>query len=232
MQKMKRIGRLFLLVAMLGSVAVAADSNYVKPTDIDWEKLIGPPPKAGSDEQNQEIAKLLEWQAKRTTTDVDRCKAEETADPFIFSGVLGDKFTAKDLPKTASLLKKIQEDVKGITTPAKAKFERKRPPAQDERIKPCVKMEENGSYPSAHATRGVVWSRVLAEMFPDKKDALLKRGLLMGEDRVIAGIHFPSDVAAGQKLGDAIADKLLADPAFQAAMKEAKAECENAGVGK
>lgn len=232
MRKSLLFGRLILLALVVASLAAKADSVYLKPADVDWEKLLSGPPAADSDEQKQEIAKLLEWQEKRTPTDVDRCKSEEAADPFIFSGILGEKFKAETLPLTTIMLKGVQTDIKAITTLAKAKWERKRPPYADARIKPCVKIEENGSYPSAHAVRGVVWSRILAEMFPDKKDELLKRGLLMGEDRVIAGIHFPSDVAAGQKLGDAIADKLLANAEFQTALKEAKAECEKAGVGK
>jgi acid phosphatase (class A) len=174
----------------------------------------------------------LEWQAKRTATDIARCKSEEKPDPFIFSDVLGDKFVEKDLPITAKLLKSVQGDVKNITALAKAKWERKRPPYVDARIHPCVAIEENGSYPSAHAVRGVVWSRILAQMFPDKKAQLLKRGLLMGEDRVISGIHFPSDVAAGQKLGDAIADKLLDDSAFMKLLEAGKDECDKAGIDK
>jgi membrane-associated phospholipid phosphatase len=144
--------------------------------------------------------------------------------------VLGDKFTEPPLPITAKLLKDVESDIKAFTKLAKAKWDRQRPPAVDPRIQPCVALETNASYPSAHAVRGVVWSRILAEMFPDKKDALLERGLLIGKDRYIAGIHFPSDVEAGQKLGDAIADKLLANPAFVTAMKEAKEECEKAGI--
>ena len=211
-------------------LAAAPKPAFIKPADVDWEKLLDGPPKAGSQEEKTEIAKLLEWQEKRTQTEVDRCKSEEVANPFIFADVLGDKFTEKTLPLTATLLKQVQGDIKNITDLAKKKWARKRPPYADDRIKPCVKIEENGSYPSAHATRGVVWSRILAELFPSKKDQLLKRGLQMGEDRVIAGIHFPSDVAAGQKLANAIADKLLADPEFKEALKQAKAECEKSAI--
>lgn len=224
--------QIFSVLLIGACLAAKGDSVYIKPADVDWEKILSGPPAVGSDEEKQEIAKILEWQEKRTPTDVTRCKSEEEADPFIFSGALGDKFKAETLPLTATMLKGVQGDIKAITTLAKAKWERKRPPYVDDRIKPCVKIEENGSYPSAHAVRGVVWSRILAEIFPAKKDELLKRGLLMGEDRVIAGIHFPSDVAAGQKLGDAIADKLIANADFQAALKEAKTECEKAGIGK
>jgi hypothetical protein len=86
-------------------------------------------------------------------------------------------------------------------------------------------MEESGSYPSAHAVRGIVWASILSEIFPDKKKDLMARGQLLGEDRVIAGIHFPSDVQAGQKLGEAIFQKLMTTPDFKDALEQAKKEC-------
>ena len=218
-------------VLVLASMA-AVPTAFIKPTDVPWETLLSGPPASGSDEEKAEIATILQWQDKRTASDIARCKAEERANPFIFSDVLGDKFADKSLPVTAEMLKQVQTDCKSFTDLAKAKWARKRPPFADDRIHPCVTIEENGSYPSAHAVRGVVWTRILAEIFPDKKAQLLARGLLMGEDRVISGIHFPSDVAAGQKLGNAIADKLLADPGFLKTLDAAKDECSMAGVGK
>jgi membrane-associated phospholipid phosphatase len=41
---------------------------------------------------------------------------------------------------------------------------------------------------------------------------------------VIAGVHYPRDVAAGQRLGEALARRLLADPGFRAALEAARAE--------
>ena len=60
----------------------------------------------------------------------------------------------------------------------------------------------------------------------------MTRGKLMGDDRVIAGMHFPSDVAAGQKLGGAIAKKLMENPVFQKSLQDAKDECTKAGIAK
>jgi hypothetical protein len=208
-----------------------ADSNFVKPDDVAWDTILTGPPATGSDVEKEEIAKLLEWQHKRTPSDVDRCNAEVKADPFIFSDVLGDKFAEISLPVTARLLNDAASDVKVFTKLAKGKWDRKRPPAVDDRIKPCVPLEENASYPSAHAARGIVWAAILGEIFPDKKDRLLERGKQMGQDRVIAGIHFPSDVEAGQTLGQAIADKMLKNPAFQTELAQAKEECAKARVG-
>ncbi len=228
----KRFGFSKCLMLVCALTCLAAGRPFITPNDVAWESVLTGPPADGSPEQQAEIATILQWQEKRTASDVLRCRAEEKANPFIFSDVLGDKFAEKSVPITAALLKQVQSDVKVFTTLAKDKWNRKRPPFEDERIHPCVAIEENGSYPSAHAVRGVVWSRILGEIFPDKKPQLLGRGLLMGEDRVIGGIHFPSDVVAGQKLGDAIADKLLQDDAFLKSLEAAKAECAAAGIGK
>lgn len=224
--------RIVAILLLLSAGLAQAASNYIKPSDISWETILTGPPAVDSDQQKQEIATLLEWQNKRTATDIKRCQSEVNPDPFIFSDVLGDKFVEKNLPITTTVLKDTTADIKQITKLVKAKWDRKRPPVVDPRIKPCVDMENSASYPSAHATRGIVWARILGEIFPDQKDKLLERGKQIGDDRFVAGIHFPSDVAAGQKLGDAIFDQLMKNPAFTTALADAKKECDGAGIGK
>ena len=56
----------------------------------------------------------------------------------------------------------------------------------------------------------------------------MARGKLIGQDRVIGGMHYPSDVAAGQKLGAAIAKSLLANEQFKTEFEKAKQECHSA----
>ena len=86
---------------------------------------------------------------------------------------------------------------------------------QDQRIKPAADLEKSMSYPSGHATRGIIFALVLAELVPAQKDAILARGKQIGDDRVLAGVHFPSDVVAGQTLAKAILAQLMASEAFQ-----------------
>jgi acid phosphatase (class A) len=52
----------------------------------------------------------------------------------------------------------------------------------------------------------------------------LKRGQEIGWDRVIAGVHFPSDVYAGRVLGQTLAQAMLKSPDFQRRLTQAKAE--------
>jgi acid phosphatase (class A) len=65
---------------------------------------------------------------------------------------------------------------------------------------------------------------LLAELFPDRKEAILATGRDIGWDRVLLGKHFPTDIYAGRVLGQAIVRELLANPAFQHDLAEAKAE--------
>ena len=75
------------------------------------------------------------------------------------------------------------------------------------------------AYPSGHAIRAIVYARVLAEIFPDHKDALMELAQQIGYGRVIGGVHFPMDVLAGQKLGQAYADVIVEQPAFEQAVE-------------
>jgi len=52
----------------------------------------------------------------------------------------------------------------------------------------------------------------------------MARGQQIGDDRVLGGVHFPSDIEAGHTLAHALFDKLAASQDFQADLTKAKAE--------
>jgi acid phosphatase (class A) len=210
---------------MSAAMPAAIKPLYVKPDDADWAAMLPGPPADDSPEHRAEVATLLHWQEKRTSEDVARCKAEEEVTAFVFADVLGDWFNAYSLPVTANLMHQVYVDTRGVTNAAKKKWNRVRPPLAIPEIKPCVVLEKSASYPSGHAARGIVWATILSEMFPDHREALMARGRLIGDDRFIAGMHYPSDVAAGQKLGEEIARRLLDNSDFKQELQRAKDEC-------
>ena len=55
-------------------------------------------------------------------------------------------------------------------------------------------LKESGSYPSGHTFRGMLWGMLLAEMLPERADALLERCIQFGESRVLCGFHFASRI--------------------------------------
>lgn len=194
---------------------------------------MGDPPADDSPEHAAEVARMLGLQATRTPEDVRRCQEEEDVTAFAFSTVLGDWFNERDLPRTAAVMRDTFADAKAVSDGAKKVWNRVRPPKANPDIHPCVRPELTPSYPSGHAVRGVVWAALLAEVFPDKRDALMARGRQIGDDRFMAGMHYPTDVVAGQKLGAEVAAKLLANEQFRAKLERAKEEClAGAGAGR
>ena len=69
-----------------------------------------------------------------------------------------------------------------------------------------------------------VLAAVLGELFPDKKSALMARADAVAQSRVVAGVHYPSDIEQGKVLGQAIMTAFLANPAFQRDLAAAKSE--------
>lgn len=221
----RAVALLPLLFVALIAAGAGADKPFVTANDFPFQQLLGDPPADDSDVHRAEVDAMLALQAARTPADEARCTREVKVDPFIFKEVIGEAFQEKDLPVTAKFLAEVTGESTAISTVAKNRWGRVRPPLANPSIKPCVPLEKSASYPSGHATRGVVWATILSEIFPDKREAIMARGKLIGQDRVIAGMHYPSDVAAGQKLGAAIAKKMLADAEFQSELAKVKDEC-------
>jgi acid phosphatase (class A) len=70
----------------------------------------------------------------------------------------------------------------------------------------------------------MVFGLLLAELFPDRKDAILEEGRNIGWHRVEIGRHYPTDIYAGRTLAQAIVRELKANPAFQTDLAKVKDE--------
>jgi acid phosphatase (class A) len=103
----------------------------------------------------------------------------------------------------------------------------------DPRVQTCAPHDAGPgltSYPSGHSMLGYELGVVLASLMPEKAQAILARASLYGENRILCGFHFRSDVAAGQQFGSVLAVEMLHHPVFQGWFKEAKAELKTAGL--
>ncbi len=214
-----------LMMTLVLALSSAARATFVSAKDFDFKAMFAPPPAEDSQQEKDEIDQLLKFQADRTDAQVARIKSENKMTGFIFSQTLGSWFNPDDLPATAAFLNAVLGDAKEVAGSAKEVFHRRRPFLIDSRIKPVTEKEKTFSYPSSHSTRGMLLALILSQMFPDQKDALITQGKTIGNDRAIAGQHFPSDVAAGRILAQAIFDKMMQNPDFQAQLEKAKAEC-------
>ncbi|HEY1684220.1 MAG TPA: phosphatase PAP2 family protein [Tepidisphaeraceae bacterium] len=214
----------FVLFLAFTTIALGK-SHYVQFADANWAAIIGPPPASHSAQQREEIARILELQSMRTPVQIKRCKEEASVNEFYFARVLGPHFNQHEFPVTGELLHEAYSDAQAISEKLKHQWNRQRPYVADTRINPCVALEKSSSYPSGHAERGIIWATILSQIYPDKRELLMAAGQQLGQNRILAGVHYPSDVAAGQKLGAAIAAKLLANHDFQQHLEKAREEC-------
>jgi acid phosphatase (class A) len=73
-----------------------------------------------------------------------------------------------------------------------------------------------------------MWARtvglLLSNMLPEFREKIMARSDEYAYNRVVAGVHYPSDIESGKLAATALTAFLLAAPAFQADFAEAKKE--------
>jgi len=174
-----------------------------------------PPPAPDSDAQKEDLAAVLAWQNKRT--EADCAKAELTA-RFTYDFFWGDKSPfLTPLPEAVTkFFDRLAMDLDSATTGMKERYQRPRPfKAYPDQARPCIKKSSGFSYPSGHAAFSRVFADVLGDIVPERREEFIKKADEVAQDRVIGGVHFPSDIAAGKVFGDQFHSELLKSDAYK-----------------
>jgi acid phosphatase (class A) len=217
------------MTAAQGPMAMGpAQTTYVAPTQIDVMKLLPPPPALQSEEQKRDLDELLTIQKVRTPAQEQRALADATSGTFGFADVLGPKFTAPAMPKLAVLMEKVRGDGAAVENIGKDSWKRARPFETSKDIRALGDLPKGSSYPSGSSTVGYLTAIVLANMLPEKAAALFARGRESGYNRLVLGVHYPTDVEAGRLLATAVATVLFQSPAFVKDFEDAKTEVRKA----
>lgn len=236
---MKSLRYLFVPVlavcSTLGVMAqTAADSVYVFRDDqADAGYFLPAPPEVGSMEY---VDDLLQWQwgkTQRPTPRGTQASIESMWKPeamrIVMAQALGlDTISDELTPALSRLLVKSYNTGNLSTWAAKRKYMR---------IRPFMQMGEdtwalfdddflrtNGSYPSGHTSFGWATALAFAEMWPELQDTILRRGFEFGENRIITGAHYQSDVNAGYLCAAASIAHAHALPYLAADIVAARAE--------
>jgi acid phosphatase (class A) len=194
--------------------------------------LLPPPPAPGSAAQARDDAAATaaladrggaRWRQATQDADLNFPEAAET-----FSCAVGVRIGAADTPRLYALLRRTLLDDGSATHAAKTKYQRARPFTVNA-APICTPGDEgylrtNGSYPSGHSAAGWGWALILAEIAPERADAIFARGLAFGESRVACNVHWLSDVEAGRLIASATVASLHSQPEFRADVEAARAE--------
>lgn len=236
-----RISPFFLatlsLIAATSPVA-AKVTGYLEQTQVpDSIALVPAPPAAGTVSAALDVQVSREALALRGTErfaqaslDADDSFPKGPLPPGgnQFSCALGMDVDSSRTPAIFSLLQRSRRDASATAGPAKNQHLRQRPyvvnaaptctPEEED------KKRETGSYPSAHGIAGWAWALILAEVAPERADAIFARGRNYAESRLVCNMHWHSDIVQARFLGAALVARLHDNPEFQADLLAAERE--------
>jgi acid phosphatase (class A) len=206
-----------LITSTVFAKHVEVDIKVLTPKKI--QSIIGSYPAKGSDAEAEDFRVILSYQATRTVEDCQL--AEKDSDISLASlfggenGVLSDR----EVKKMKLFLIKAYVNVGANSYIAKHKYKRPRPYLANTAVKPCIGLEKSFAYPSGHTLMAHLFARVLSKVYPEREDRFMARASQYALNRVIGGVHHPSDVQASIVLGDYLADKTIESDKFLQALR-------------
>lgn len=128
----------------------------------------------------------------------------------VFKNYLKNNNLEFDWKKIKPALKEVEK----VTHKIKKKYGRKRPKFylmnRDDSFKDIKKMG-SCSFPSGHTTTAYFISEILSSIFPSHRSELKDIAMLIGQSRIENAVHYPTDVWAGQLLGETLASNISAE---------------------
>jgi len=219
--------RVALLVALLIAALAPLRANvnphfyYLNPAQLDLTVLLPPPPDASSSEERSDEEQVAAAVAARSPAQLFQAEEGAKRSVFYFTPAVGAGFTSARLPTTALLFSHMRSDVANLIDQAKSYWDRPRPNGV---------VRNRGSYPSGHAAFAASAAIVLSQLIPSKRDAIFTQARTFAENRILLGLHYPSDVASGWTAGTLAAYVMMRNPGFQHDYAAAAAELRKANL--
>jgi acid phosphatase (class A) len=210
-------------MAQPGQPVQSSHLHYLANGKPDAIALLAPPPLPDSPEQDADMTEVKAVYHAASSDEIAAAYSEKKFSIFNFTPAIGEFFQHDKFPKTEVFFYRVQKDAEAVTDNAKDYWKRPRPYVVDPDLA-NGKLETSFSYPSGHSTESMVLALVLADLFPDKRDAIIAKARSIGWHRVQTARHYPTDIYAGRVLAQAIVRQMKKSDAFQKDFAEAQAE--------
>ena len=202
----KMFKTLILVTAILTTNAFAKGEKFsikvMTPTAV--KDLLGEFPKSGSQAEKEEVKKMIAIQDTRTS---EECAYADSQNASKLAALFHDNngpLSKDEASRMEVITFKLYAEAGLNILMAKKVYNRPRPYDSHQEVKPCIELETTASFPSGHSTIARFYANILSQYYPERKTAFFKRADEAALNRVIGGVHYPSDVAAGKVFGDAL----------------------------
>jgi acid phosphatase (class A) len=232
------------VIALLPSLA-AAEARYpdrlwgadllllleAGPGLLDPNLPLDVPPPPGHEETRSELDRMLLLSARlRDPETRARIALEADADPralLLSAGLIPDRFEA---PALWGLLELALKEATYFTLREKRRFSRLRPSMIALELGTTIPNPPHPAYPSGHAAQMYALAGTLSRVRPGCAEAYRLFAAGVALRREIAGVHFPSDTRAGERLAASLLPRLLSLPEPSDLLARARREVISRGV--
>jgi len=215
----------FLLLSGCAEFSPFKQYSYLAEDSIAPE-LLGKPLQEKSAAWKQNIQAVINAQKHYTASELEQARYEHTQlNSDIFVAVANPKLNRGNAPETFRMLDQAKEDCMDMVGAVKQYWVAPRPYLTDARIKPLVKNPStNSTFPSGHTACSKVVADILGDLYPHRRAALAERAKKSGYYRMILGLHYPHDLAAGRTLATRFYQQLKQSEPFIQDLASAKSE--------
>lgn len=224
MERLKLRHKLFLLVALLallaGCLAPPAPPP-VEPNAGSWQTWVvtdvttvrppAPPDQAATQAELKEVQALVAGRDEAALQQIAYWDAGPPSYRWIEIAFAQNRVTPAPAPhvlRMMSLMNVAIYDALVAAWDAKYTYNRPRPAAAGLAV--LAQHTNSPSYPSEHAVAAGAAAAILGYVYPDQAQLFIDQANEAAQSRVLAGAHFPSDVAAGLELGRQVAAQVIA----------------------
>jgi acid phosphatase (class A) len=216
MTRAMRLKRVIVVFAFVLFQFSAQAAWRIDPANLS----LPPPPKSGSEAEQKDFKILLDYQEQRTD---EQCHAADLQTSHTTATLFGPQtgvLSQSELERVDEFGDELIDTVDKASKPFKKRYSRERPYDANPEIKPCITIPGgHTSYPSSHAAMGIVLGEFLGRIFPEKADAIHAEAMQVGDNRVLGGVHHPTDIAAGRALAKQIITELMDNQDFTESLK-------------
>jgi len=151
------------------------------------------------------------WRAgSKATTTITGVAADATTVKYDDGGNGAGDATTAEFGSVVNFINTMRSN--GSTEPSKRFYKYPRPWRWTSAVKVVPALEPaksptpatDGGFPSGHTNAGMLNALSMAYAMPERFQEMLTRGLELGENRILAGMHSPLDVMGGRMLSAAI----------------------------
>jgi len=174
--------------------------------NIDENHIFLPNPPKNNNIRTETELELLE-KINNRLTDKDIKSIEKYDNNFL--NAFYEYLDNNNLKYDKEEIEELVENVETVTLREKIKFNRPRPHQLGPKFGIAVtnkyykksKVSETPSYPSGHASQSMFVTLYLTDKYPSHRTALSEINNEISNSRLLASVHYPIDILAGQTLG-------------------------------